>query len=273
MRKPTRILLNKDIQEVIEHYSSIYPEFTVSVGNYSTKIETPEEKILFSDTEMRIQAFSFYQKIKKDVGGEIRNVNERIKFFSFGKLKEGQKIESCYSVDINSAYLTALRNENVITENTFQEINEATRKSKIAKTDRLKAVGMFAKNNMIVSYKDGNPVSVTVPENPYSWVFFLACQKTTEAMQEIIKEMKREFILYWVDGIFLRENPERAVEILKKLNFESKIEKVENLRVVNSSVLYTKEGEEKILFLPKNQKSDKKEIWQKIEENKIQIIK
>jgi hypothetical protein len=201
--------------------------------------------------------------MKKDVGGEIRSIPDRIKYFSFAGLKPGEEIERCYSVDINSAYLQVLKNEGIITENTFKLINDKTKVSAEAKIDRLKSVGMFARNPLEIIYKNKKVFLCEPDENPYSWVFFEACKKTTDAMEKIKKEMKKEFILYWVDGIFLRGNQDRAVNILGELNFPAKIEIIDNLRVIDGAVIYLKDGKEKMLFLPSSQKESHKEFIQK----------
>jgi hypothetical protein len=67
-------------------------------------------------------------------------------------------------------------------------------------------------------------------------------------LYEIIPQEK--YLFYWVDGIFVKENPEIIVENLARQGFQSKIEIVENLRVYPKSIIYNKDGKEKILFLP-----------------------
>lgn len=264
-KKAKRTLMLKPITEIIDHYKEFEDWFKIRLGNYSIQVETLDEKIFFTDVEMGPGAFAFFNIIKSDVGGEIRQMPERVQYFDFGGIKANQGIiDQCYCVDINSAYLTALLNEQVITQDTYQTINEKTRKNEKTKTDRLKAVGMFARNTIEIIYEKGEVSDLSTKENPFAWVFFQACKTTNDAMQAVKKWAKKDYLLYWVDGIFILNNPEEAVRILSSLGFESKIEIITNLEVVDGAVTYLKDGKQKILFLPRNTKADRKEFYGKL---------
>jgi hypothetical protein len=60
----------------------------------------------------------------------------------------------------------------------------------------------------------------------------------------------QNYLFYWVDGIFMKENPQIIVDKLAEMGLESKIEIVENLRIYKKSLIYNKDGIEKVLFLP-----------------------
>jgi regulatory protein YycI of two-component signal transduction system YycFG len=77
------------------------------------------------------------------------------------------------------------------------------------------------------------------------------------------KELGDDFLFYWVDGIFFRNNKEKIpiiLEILKTLGFKSKLENVSNLRKSEKTLLFNKDGKEKILFLPQTNFEEMKEI-------------
>lgn len=252
MKKEKRIFKNKPITEIIEYATKYFSDFKLTVGNYSVVLESDNEKILFSDADTDKKTFLFHNMMKKDVGGEVREVKkDRIQYYSFSGIQEGEKIEKCYCVDINSAYLKSLEIENVITSNTFNTINKQTKGTTKKKMSRLKSVGMFARNPLVITYKNGRVHDTAVENSPFSWVFFLACQKTTDAMNAVKKKFGNDFLLYWVDGIFVRNYPESAVNLLGEIGFESKIEEIENLRVENNIVTYEKDGKKKVLFMPR----------------------
>lgn len=254
----------KNVGDVVQHFKRFFDKFSVQLSNYSLLVETEKEKTLFTDERMNPRTFAFYSMMKKDVGGEIRPAPPKVQYFDFSGLKKrgSYQVDECYSVDINSAYLQVLLNEGIITETTFNKIQSATTKSKTAKQDRLKSVGMFARVKCTILFS-GDDEKITTEENFYSWVFYTACHKTGEAMEKVKKEMKNEFLLYWVDGIFLTGNPEKAVSILSGLNFPAKIELIKNLRVEEGSVIYEKDGKTKILFLPRTNKTDANEFRKK----------
>jgi regulatory protein YycI of two-component signal transduction system YycFG len=126
---------------------------------------------------------------------------------------------------------------------------------------------MFASNPMKLIFENGEITDFEQKRNPFAWVFFLACQKTGEAMELCKKELADDFLFYWVDGIFFRNNKEKIAkitEILKTLGFNSKLENVSNLRKSEKTLLFNKDGKEKILFLPQTNFEEMKEIKMKL---------
>jgi hypothetical protein len=233
---------------------SVTGKFSMKITNYTISAEVEGEKYFFADEPMNKTAFVFYNMMKKDVAGEIQPEAQNVKYFDFSGVQAGDKIKSCYCVDINSAYLSVLKNEGIISKATFNKINERTRKNEKVKMDRLKSVGMFASNPSIIEFKNWEAANITTNKNPFSWVFYRACQKTNEIMTECIKD---NFLFYWVDGIFVRDNPQEIKEKIEKLGYACKVEKIDNLEVFEKNIVYYKNGKEKILFLPVKEKKIK----------------
>ena len=269
MKKAHHYFMLKPVNDLVQHFKIYENDFDIRLTNYSITLETKNDKYHLADEPMSAQAFAMHAVINKDVGGEVRPIPSRIKYFDFAGLKKDEKIESCYCVDINSAYLKALQLENVITPETFAAIDQKSRASKHAKINRLKAVGLFARAPTLIHYKNGEVEDITTKENPFSWVFFQACKTTGNAMEAIKKIEKENYIMYWVDGIFLRDNPESAVNYLNSIGFECKTQKIDNLRVVGNAVIYEKENKSKLLFLPQTQKIENREFLSKINSSKI----
>lgn len=260
MKAIKREFLLSNLTEIIEYFQD-EKEFKIRLTNYSTKLELPTEKIFFSDSKPDKSVFSLYNKMKSEIQGEIRTEPKNYQYFNFSGLKKFSG--DCFCVDINSAYLTVLKNENIISQSTYDYIFSRTQGDK--KENRLKAVGMFAKNPIEIIYHNGIPFSIQSKKDPYSWVFFTAVHQTFLAMEAVKKEMKKEFLFYWVDGIFLKGNPEKAVQILNKLGFQSKIEEITEFINTEGIITYKKDSEEKMLFLPKSQKEEKTEYLKLIE--------
>jgi hypothetical protein len=269
LKKQYRNFMLKPVADLVEHFSMYEQNFDVRLTNYSISVETNSEKYQFSDEPMSVQAFAMHAVINKDVGGEIRPMPERVKYFDFSGLKKIEQIPICYCVDINSAYLKSLEIEKIITPETFNTIDQKSRANKHAKINRLKAVGLFARAPTLIHYRGGEVEEITTKENPFAWVFFQACKTTGDAMMKIKKAEKNNYLMYWVDGIFVKENPEQAAAYLNKLGFECKIEKIENLRVLEGCVIYEKDGKSKFLFLPKSEKTNNHEFIDKINTAKI----
>lgn len=255
-KKHTTFLLFENLSDLLPEFCQTYRDFTVTITNYSSKIETKDRKFLFTDGTGGAAPFIYHNQIKSQIGGEIRQYDRNFKYYDFSGIKPDQTFQDVFCVDINSAYLTVLRNEQIIDEKLYRDILKKTKDPR-KKMDRLKAIGMFARNQIVINFKNGEKQDIDPPKrNPYAWVFFTACKKTSEAMEVVKKEMRKDFLFYWVDGIFLKGNPDRAVEILKNLNFESKIELVSEIECFDNSIVFVKDEKEKLLFLPKNQKEE-----------------
>lgn len=263
MKKRKREFNLCPLNEIVEYFKD-EPFLKIRITNYSTKVETETETYFFSEDKPDKNVFSFFNKMKTDIAGEYRNFKRYYKYFDFSGIKRAKK--DFYAVDINSAYLTVLKNEGLISENTYKHIFRATNGKN--KDSRLKAVGMFAKNPIEIFYHRGKVFSIVSKKDPFEWVFFLAVQKTFEAMEAVKKEIGKDFLFYWVDGIFTNGDPEKIIGILKKYGFNSKIERIENFHYEKGFCSYLKDGKEKCLFLPKNQREEKSEFLknQKIKE-------
>ena len=261
----THLFKSMPLQQIIDFAKDQHEgNFKLKISNYSANLKAGEHNYLFSDDIVDTKAFRYYQKMKKELAGEIREIPQNVKYHDFtGLVKSEEVIEDLICIDISSAYLTVLKNEKVISDKTFNWINSTSTKNKKAKTARLKSVGMFAKNPMSLIFEKGEIVNFEQNRDPFAWVFFLACQKTGEAMEICKKELGDDFLFYWVDGIFFRNNKEKIpkiLEILSTLGFKSKLENTRNLRKSEKTLLFEKEGKEKILFLPQTNFEEMKEI-------------
>lgn len=253
MKTETHYFQNIPLSDVIKWgLDEFNGNFDLRVTQYTKTLRANGEKFFFGNSPMDKLTFIFYQKMLKDSGGEIRDPDYNVKYYDFSRLKKGDYIKNAYCVDINSAYLTALKNEKIIKSDTFEYINNLTKKDAKSKMSRLKSVGLFAKNPIDLIYRDGVIDGIHHEKSNFAWIFFLACKKTQDAMFECILSANENYLFYWVDGIFVRDNPELIVKKLDSLGFESKIEKVENIRIYPKNIIYNKDGKEKILFLPQS---------------------
>jgi len=251
MKTETHYIQNIPLADVVAWGNEEFEgNFDLRITQYTKTLRANGEKFFFGNTPMDKMTFIFYQKMLKDSGGELRVPDFNVKYYDFSGINKGEYIKKGYSVDINSAYLTALKNEHIIKPETFEYINNMTTKNAKAKMSRLKSVGLFAKNPVDLIYRNGEILDINHNKSDLAWIFFLACKKIEEAMFLSRLAAKEKYLFYWVDGIFIRENPEIIVEKLTEQGFQSKIENVENIRIYPKSIIYNKEGKEKILFLP-----------------------
>ena len=240
------------MQEIINYFNQNFDSWRLKVTNYTSEVTAGENKYFFTNSPMSKKVFIYYNMIKGQIKGEVRDIEKDFQYYSFNGLEKAEKQESFYCVDINSAYLSVLLKEGIIDKERFELINKVAKKQ-----HRLKAVGMFAKEPIFINYENQIPVSYEKNPDAYKWVFYLCVRETRLAMEKVKELMNDEFILYWVDGIFLKGNPEKAIQILKDCGFESKIEKITDFKIHEKHLSFKKDGEQKILFLPRTRKVEK----------------
>ena len=265
MKKRTNYYRLESIEQVMNEMNDQFSEYEMTVTTSSIRIESGSEKYLFMEDTGNLRPVFYHNQIKKQIGDIHADIEKNAIFYDFSKSRKLP--EKCFCVDINSAYLTVLKNEKLIDQKLFAQILLQTKKGS-RKMDRLKAIGLFASNKITMKVENGEIKNVKTQENPQNWVFWLCCQKTTEAMINVKNELLKDFLFYWVDGIFLKDNPEKAVEILKEMGFNSKIEHISELKNHGKYLSYKKDGKKKMLFLPKNNAGEIRKI-----KNENQIIK
>lgn len=222
---------------------------TIKRTNYSLKVETERRNYYFSSGQSSgKRAFIAFNKIVKDIkasGIETPDVCAKdVKYWWF---KDVEKYPTdFYSVDINSAYPTALFNTGAITKETYDFLC-----NNIPKIDRLRCVGMLATQKGIYHYEHGKLKEFEVDTSQYSGWFFMCCLLVGEIMDLCKKRYKKNVIHYWVDGIAMSENHEDCLQYVESLGYPSKLEKISECRLVNNCMIYKKDGKKKYLHLPR----------------------
>lgn len=225
------------------------------------QIETDESIYLFSDGKMNKSVFIYYSMIKKQNAGEIREIPKDYRYYDFSGIENISEGESFFCVDLNSAYLSVLLRDKIIDKETFDKINK-----RAIKKHRLQTVGMFAKNPVLIDIEKGIATGYRKDTDPFNWIFYHAVREVFLAMNKVKESDINNFVFYWVDGIFLKCKPEEAVSIFKELGFDSKIEEVKNFKKKQNNIVFDKWSnskqafEKKILFLPKKNTTEKKDI-------------
>lgn len=180
-------------------------------------------------------------------------------------------------IDINSAYLTAVKNFGLLSEASYNKfyLEETDEKKlfskagnsryknhngetlKYSKDARLIAVGALAQDKKITHYHKGE---ITHQERKYNEkeanIFWAAAAKVGEIMTEILRACNGFF--YWVDAVFVPvEQAEKARQILKNNNYNSHEAKVLIKQDGgNFQTICTETGEIKSYFVPPGKTPD-----------------
>lgn len=195
-----------------------------------------KKKTVFNDNAMNPAVFAVSKLLKSETeewlinNDRFNDVKSRgqIKYFNYN-YSLPDKLDKFYFVDISAAYITALKNYGVISENVFNKINE------LPKQDRLISLGILAYEPFINIYRAGKKVDTIRRKNEYAPVFYTACAIVESVISECVDLMREnipdwygasgkagnDFLFYWVDGIFFRDKKycEIIVNHLSKLGF------------------------------------------------------
>lgn len=146
-----------------------------------------------------------------------------------------------YMVDINSCYWSIVHNAGIISDATFNALNDK-------KILRLVAIGNLNKKTIVKKYSKGKEVAIEQFENPNSWVWDYVVYKAYEIFEQVNEYIDNRTMMYKTDCFFVGKDDVARVQYkLKQLGYESSVEK----RTVvghksRRAILSTEDGELKI---------------------------
>ena len=237
------------VDNVIKLYQSMKMNFCVKNSSYSTVIETDNAQIRFVTQTYSDAVFMAAQKIKADVnrsdlGKAIMAGNYSTANYDSANGQPDGKWPHIVNIDISSAYATCLLNSKLISQATYDFLQ------KIPKTERLPAMGMLARNQVVINFENGEPTSHTRDVAPTAQIFFFVISEINKLMEKA-RQMAGDFYLFhWVDGIFLKYDiPVRQLSEIEALflqrDYAVKYESVKDLE-------WKREDETVIITMNKN---------------------
>ena len=204
----TIYLENKEETEFIKNLKKEKQNFEIQITNYSTTINLNNKRFIFTNSVMSKKAFISFSKIKSDINKNNfvfpEKLNTKILYYSAHEKLKNKKFglhSNVVNIDINSAYLSVLKNNGIITKNTFNYIQ------KTSKVDRLKSVGMLATQKICYQFIKGIETNVyQKKDDNLRNIFFLCCYEIDILLQKIEAILGKSFLFYWFDGIYFQGN-------------------------------------------------------------------
>jgi hypothetical protein len=233
--------------------------YKLTLSNYTASIESDFLNISFRQEDKGNDAFIASAMIKRDIlatGLAPPDINpDELVYFNFSipeKLKRGK--HEIYNIDLKSAYASILANHSLISHKTNKYL------SNLSKPDRLACVGMLAAKKEVY-YMHGDSVlkHETIVLSTRSW-FYFCVKRTNEIIDKCRDVLGRDFLFYWVDGIFFDniKNADKVRKILDKLGYRYSFETCTDFEYTETKkskkVNYLKDGEPKELYIPKKNK-------------------
>lgn len=208
--------------------------FTVSMTNYTINIKG-SVNYKFMKQERSVKFFNMFTALKKEVQTYLEKnpIPEIEKVFYYDIApKEDFSEAVVYNVDLTSAYLHVLKNENVISPEMFDKLNA------LDKQDRLSVVGMLASRKSVYHFDaSGNMEKHEIQEDrALRNVFFHCVNVTHHIMQHCKMLLEENYIYSWVDGVYFtgRENYYLIEDFLLSIKYPFVLESLENFAYENT---------------------------------------
>lgn len=230
-------------------------KFNVYHSAYSTTIEFPDEKkkIKYTTYNYRDKVFSASRCIIKDL--KENPIAHQVKEMQWDKTNFASRngwnpktVKEVINIDISKAYASCLLNSGLISQKTFSFLNS------LKKHERLPAVGMIARRQILYRYNQGECISFDKVESEWNNIFFFIISQVNSVMRDCQMIAGDYFCFYWVDGIFVDKRIDKQslqeIELcLQDAGYKYKYEKVENFKAWRHEdkvhVQMIKNGEEK----------------------------
>jgi hypothetical protein len=259
MKKQTYIIHSGNINTLLEEFKENEKDFTLKRTGYTVTLDSKRVKYLITTSLGGNELFKAANKIKKDVKNsnfiiDIAPKNTIFYYSVYKSLQAGTTIyDKVYNIDITSAYATVLLNNNVITQETYNYLRT------ISKANRLKAVGMLATQTAVYEFINGKAINFkikTIPDQRN--IFLFCCYEIGRIMEEISLAIGKDFIFYWVDGIYFKDekNTEIIENILNNYNYKHTFEQLNNFEIINKTnyidINFDRKEKRKQFCVPKN---------------------
>lgn len=186
-----------------------------------------------------------------------------VKYFDFDDSIYSLELERgcCYEYknvkecDITRAYYYAAYRLGVFTEGFFKECLQ------LPKAIRLKMMGAMAANVTIYEYVEGRIDKCYVMNDKYlRAIWFSICRYVDQCMRDIKNFLMKDFIFYWVDGIFYKDTKganDVIESVMKAYGFEHVITDIISMYAENRAgdivlSLHKRNGDKPVFNVPKN---------------------
>ena len=156
-----------------------------------------------------------------------------IKYIRVNNFKEGDKVEDLLYIDVNAAYWHTAHILGVVSDSIFK------RGLTVDKVVRLAALGSLAKTKSVWKF-DGKDFkkTETIRKGETENIWFAICKRVSDVMHKVSKEIGKDFVFYWVDGIYIKNSEESFQKVLRILienGYSSKFEKVAHVEFKKDS--------------------------------------
>jgi len=235
--------------------------FIHTKGTFTDDLYFPNENISrqYSQSFKSFKELGLMSKVKAEVNRNLHVLkgktfnNYDVKYFDYKGIEDSNfevgevvTFNDVIEIDISAAYYFAALNLGLLCKETVSKCLD------LHKSKRLAILGSIASKKVITEYVNGVagiPYTRQNHERKNAWNAIVKC--VDDAMIECFKIAKKNFLFYYVDGIYLHKNDAIELQIEKELlssGFEYKktpLDKLEVARTDKNFLVYVfKKGNE-----------------------------
>jgi hypothetical protein len=216
--------------------------FRVSYTSTSCLVRTGNRQYMYcGDGGMPFWELNLQKQIKKHILTAIENgveltqtlTSKDVSYYRFSEesqnMSEGECLGECVEFDIDKAYYRCAFNLGFMDRNFYNKCVGLKKKV------RLRLIGSIATKRRIFNYENGKIQGIPdIIENPVlrnAW--FHIVDRIGKCMDDFAQMCGDRFVMYWVDGIYLKGKAEDYTEILKVISerwgFDFKVEGINDI--------------------------------------------
>lgn len=245
-------------------------EFKLSstAGNYTLTSEHIKWRTFQAIDPITPKELGFLNKVRGYVKKNNIVLNFPNQYFEYDvqymdsslKLK-GKRFTDVIEVDIDQAYWDTAYQLGILSK----ELYELGSSDQISKRARMVCLGSFAKKTYHYEFRGNQLINSSVEKsNDTENIWYTICKRVSDVMLEIKNTIGEDYIFFWVDGIYMVNNPEsvkKAVEIAKKYNYQVKTNMIDLI-----------EGMDRHLMVQENIFSEKKKRFNYVSRDSKRVV-
>jgi hypothetical protein len=158
-------------------------------------------------------------------------------------------------IDIDEAYWKTAHQLGVISDDLYQEGSKEN--GKISKLGRLISLGALAKKEIVYEFKGSRLYHKEIKRSKLTEnVWYSICKRLADVMNEAKEIAGSDFVMYWVDGIYVKKNLaviDSITKAFKKYGYDVKFKEKLTVKYTDERVFITDlaTNQQRPFFIPK----------------------
>jgi len=214
--------------------------YTIKVvnGNYELISKLFNQKT-FKKSEYTTDELTFIKSVRRHIVKnkiyllprfqENQLFSDDVHYVKVAQVPRGKVFNNVCEVDIDQAYWETAYQLGIISDSIYVKGS----KGNISKKARLTALGSLAKKAYQYKFEGDKLVETITDSEPLlENLWFTICKRVSDVMHKVIESLGKEFIFYWVDGIYFKNSPElvsKTMHIFMENGYNSKFKRINQI--------------------------------------------